>query len=90
MNGFHFRQKENPQKTHAEEKLDRIGVMVRIFQKRTGKIGVTLETFPRTLFQLVLQIGVFYILITDVNKYRRIGKVNMYKVCKETADCGKW
>jgi lipoate synthase len=62
-----------------------------IFQTRTGKIGVTLETFPRKLFQLVQQMGVFYILITDVNRTecKRTGKVNMYEVCKETSDYGK-
>lgn len=49
---FHFRQKENTQKTHSEEKLDKIDVMLGIFQRKTGTIGVTLETFPRKLFQL--------------------------------------
>lgn len=40
------------QKTHAEERLDKMGVMLGIFQRKTGIIGVTLETFQRKLFQL--------------------------------------
>ena len=51
-NTFHFRQKENTLKEHAKEKPDKIGVMLGIFQRKTGTIGVTLETFPRKLFQL--------------------------------------
>lgn len=36
------------------------------------------------------QMGVFYILITDVKtEYKRTGRVNMYEVCKETSDYGK-
>lgn len=78
------------QKTHVEEKLNKIGVMLGIFQRKTGTIGVTLETFPWKLFQLDNGWVFFYILITDAKtEYKRTRKVNVYEVCKETNDCGK-
>ena len=73
--------KKKPQKTHAEENLDKIGVI----------FGDIAKTFPRKLFLPVQQIGVFCILITDFNKtaYERTGKVKMYEMCKETTDYSK-
>jgi len=64
--------------------------MLGIFQRKTGTIGVTLETFPRKLCQLDSGWVFFYILITDAKtECERTGKVNMYEVCKETNDYGK-
>jgi hypothetical protein len=64
--------------------------MLGIFQRKTGTIGVTLEAFPRKLFQVDNRWVFFYILITDVKtEYKRTRKMNMYEVCKETDDYGK-
>lgn len=49
-----------------------------------------IEDISKEIISTRQQMGIFYILITDVKtEYKRPGKVNMYEVCKETSDYGK-
>jgi len=91
-NRFHFRQKENTQKTHAEEKLDKNGVMLGIFQKKkkNWENWCYIGDISNEIVSTRQQMGFIYILVTDVkSEYKRTRKVNMYEVCKETSDYGE-